>query len=310
MSTLEGFLSAGTTRDLSAAILTVASASLKVRSRLPYSTGMTMGVNPSGERQAETDVFANDAFATALVSTGKVAEVASEEMAGVVRGPGQLHVAMDPLDGSSNISTNNPLGSIFGFYSAELPCSGQRMVAAAYVTYGPLLTITFSTGGEVCTFVAVEESGTTGFVHYESGIRIPEKPEVYGMGGLRKDWVEPVQKFVSSLEERGMKLRYGGTFVGDYNQVLRYGGIFGYPSLISKPKGKLRVLFEAAPMAYVTVRAGGAASDGAQELLLVAPSKLAETTPVYLGTKSLVRELDGLFSAARAESGTAPREGS
>lgn len=95
---------------------------------------------------------------------------------------------------------------------------------------------------------------------------------------------------------RGLKLRYGGTFVGDYNQVLRYGGIFGYPALKTKPKGKFRVLYEAAPMAYITNHAHGRASDGSRDILSITPSSLAEPTPLYLGSESLVREVESLIA--------------
>jgi fructose-1,6-bisphosphatase I len=261
---------------------------------------MTRGVNPSGERQAEVDVFANQVLVSGLLATRHVAEVASEEMSEPMLGPGSIHVAMDPLDGSSNISTNNLLGSIFGFYSAKLPCSGEFLVGAAFVTYGPMLTLTFSTGGQVQTFASTEgddddgggRNGVTLFRLVESDISIPNKEEIFGFGGLRREWVDPVQRFVSSLESKGMKLRYGGAFVGDYNQVLRYGGIFGYPALKTKPKGKLRILYEAAPMAYITERARGKASDGTRDILSLVPSTLAETTPLYLGTRSLVERLE------------------
>ncbi|MDA4136215.1 MAG: fructose-1,6-bisphosphatase [Thaumarchaeota archaeon] len=296
MTILEDHLRANSPDDLALLISAIAATSVRVRDALPMSRGMTRGINPSGEKQAEIDVYANDLFATSLISTGRVKEVASEEMAEAMMGRGSVHVAMDPLDGSSNISTNNPLGSIFGLYSSKLPCSGKRMVGAAYVTYGPMLTLTYSTGGGVQTFVAVEREGRTEFTLLETGLRIPEDPEVFGFGGQRREWIEPVERFVASLEDRGMKLRYGGTFVGDYNQVLRYGGIFGYPELKSKPKGKLRVLYEAAPMAYITREAHGFASDGSRDILSLSPSSLAESTPVYMGTESLVREVESMIS--------------
>ncbi len=207
---------------------------------------------------------------------------------------------MDPLDGSSNIATNNPLGSIFGFYSSALPCSGERLVGSAFVTYGPMLTFTYTTGSGVHTFVAVEGREGNPFILMEENATIPEEPEVYGLGGQRVDWIDPVERFVSSLEARGLKLRYGGTFVGDFNQVLRRGGIFGYPALKNKPHGKLRLLYEAAPMAFVTKHAGGYASDGARDILAVAPSALAETTPLYLGSAGLVREVESLIADPRA----------
>ena len=172
------------------------------------------------------------------------------------------------------------------------------MVAAAYVTYGPMLTITLSTGGAVQTFVAVESGGAYSFEQLQADVRIPDKTEVFGFGGLRNEWTPPVERFVTSLEERGVKLRYGGTFVGDYNQIVRYGGIFGYPGLKNKPRGKLRVLYEAAPMAYITWRAHGKASDGSRDILAIEPMTLAETTPLYMGSTQTVTELERALGGA------------
>jgi len=293
---LQEYLRDNVPPELASQLSAIAETSISVRRALPFSTGITRGINPFGEMQTEIDVFANEKFASTLLSTGHVAEVASEEMADAKLGGGTIHVAMDPLDGSSNISTNNSLGSIFGFYSSKLPCSGDKMVGAAFVTYGPMLTLTFSAGGGVQTFVAVENEGYDEFTLMESDLRIPDRQEVFGIGGHRREWTEPVEKFVASMEGRGMKLRYGGTFVGDYNQVLRYGGIFGYPALKKKPKGKLRLLYEAAPMAYITHKAHGRSSDGSRDILSIAPVSLAETTPVFMGTESLVTEADAWIS--------------
>jgi fructose-1,6-bisphosphatase I len=299
LTNLDTFLNGGAPDELSRLLLSIASTSLQIRRALPFTQKLTKEVNPFGERQTEIDVYANEIFASSLLATGLVAEVASEEMAESRRGPGGFHVAMDPLDGSSNIATNNPLGSIFGFYSSKLPCSGEHLVGAAFVTYGPMLTLTYTTGAAVNTFVAVEgQEGGNQFILLEQDAKIPEKPEVFGLGGQRRDWIEPVERFVSSLEERGLKLRYGGTFVGDYNQVLRSGGVFGYPALKNKPRGKLRVLYEAAPMAFITKRAGGYASDGSRDILSLAPTALAETTPLYLGSPGLVREVESLIMGA------------
>jgi len=297
LTILDEYLRVHAPEDISRAISAVAASALIIRKALPFSTGMTRGMNPSGERQAELDVYANELFATSLLATGRVAEVASEEMEHAMVGIGTLHVAMDPLDGSSNVSTNNPLGSIFGIYSKELPSSGEHLVGAAFVTYGPMLTLTFAVGKGVQTFVAVEREAGPEFILLQSDVHIPDKPEVFGFGGLRRDWTEPVERFVASLEARGMKLRYGGTFAGDYNQVLRYGGIFAYPALKNRPRGKLRVLYEAAPMAYITRQAHGASSDGSRDILAIAPSDLAETTPLYMGTQSLINEVEAMLSA-------------
>jgi fructose-1,6-bisphosphatase I len=298
LSYLDDYLRDRAPHGLSRLLLRIADTSLQVRRVLPFTTKLTKGINPSGERQTEIDVYANELFASSLLSTGLVAEVASEEMAEPRRGSGPVHVAMDPLDGSSNIATNNPLGSIFGFYRSPLPCSGQELIGSAFVTYGPMLTLTFTVGSGVQTFVAAERAEGVSFVLMEENSKIPDKPEVYGLGGERREWIEPVESFVSSLERRGLKLRYGGTFVGDFNQVLRRGGVFGYPALKGKPRGKLRVLYEAAPMALIARDAGGRASDGHQDVLGTAPASLGETTPLYLGSTSLVEELESLVAHA------------
>jgi fructose-1,6-bisphosphatase I len=298
LTNLDSFLKERAPANLSALLLNIASTSLLVRRALPFATKLTKEINPSGERQTEIDVYANEVFASSLLATGVVGEVASEEMAQAKKGSGKVHVAMDPLDGSSNISTNNPLGSIFGFYSSALPCSGEHLLGSAYVTYGPMLTLTFTTGEGVHTFVAVEGQEGNPFVLMEANAIIPETPEIYGLGGLRREWVEPVERFVASLEARGLKLRYGGTFVGDFNQVLRWGGIFGYPALRNRPRGKLRVLYEAAPMAFIARNAGGYASDGTRDVLSVVPSELAETTPLYVGSRELVKEAESLIGGS------------
>ncbi len=296
MTNLDDYLRDYTPSDLARLLSNVAATSVQVRRAFPFTTKLTREVNPSGERQTEIDVYANELFASSLLATGLVAEVASEEMAEPRRGPGRVHVAMDPLDGSSNIATNNPLGSIFGFYSSALPCSGERLVGSAFVTYGPMLTLTFTMGSGVKTFVATEGGEGNPFVLMEDDARIPAEPEVYGLGGERQDWIAPVEQFVTSLERRGLKLRYGGTFVGDFNQVLRRGGIFAYPALKHKPRGKLRVLYEAAPMALITRDAGGRASDGRRDVLSITPAALAETTPLYLGSPGLVNEVESLIA--------------
>jgi fructose-1,6-bisphosphatase I len=293
---LSAFLRKNAGPEFSSLAAAISRACLKVRDSIPSKSGMLSAVNPSGETQKAIDVYSNDLFVRTLIDTGEVAEVASEEMAEPVKGKGKLHVAMDPLDGSSNIGTNNPVGSIFGFYRSRLPCSGRNMDASLYVTYGPMLTLTLALKGGVHRFVATRAGSRTSFQLLESGLRIPAIPEVYGIGGSRKEWIPPVKKFADSLEERGMRVRYCGTFVGDFNQVLARGGVFAYPALLNRPRGKLRVLYETAPMAFVTEEAGGYSTDGTRSLLDLEPSRLSETSPAYLGSAPLVRELEALLS--------------
>ncbi len=294
---LEDFLRKKSPADMAKILLAVAGSSLRVWEAFPTVTGLAGGTNPSGERQTAIDVFANEAFSKSLIETGVVAEVASEEMKEPVRGRGRQHIAMDPLDGSSNIETNNPLGSIFGIYNSPLPCAGDRMVASAFVTYGPMVTLTFSTGGGVTRFGVVRRGPKFVFELIKEDLRMPDKAEVYGFGGARKDWIPPVERFVSKLEQIGSRVRYCGTFVGDYNQVLKQGGIFAYPALKSRPLGKLRLLYEAAPIAFITREAGGYSSDGSADILTVEPERLSSTTPVYTGSYTITKELERTVSS-------------
>jgi fructose-1,6-bisphosphatase I len=289
---LDEFLRLNAPEDLAALTLAIARATVTVWDSIPFKTGLLSVTNPSGETQKAIDVFSNDVFVEALTGTDLVSEVASEEMQEPVEGKGKVSVAMDPLDGSSNVETNNPLGSIFGFYSSKLPASGRMLSGALYVTYSTMVTLTFSFGKGVHRFVAVRDGSEMSYELLGVNLRLPAKPEVYGFGGSRKEWVPQVARFWESLEERGLRNRYCGTFVGDYNQIVARGGVFSYPALVKKPRGKLRVLYECAPMAYINEQAGGYASDGAMNVLDLEPKSLAETSPLYIGNSDLVRELE------------------
>ena len=294
---LDEFLRLNAPEDLAGLTAAIAKASIDVWENVPFKSGLLSETNPSGETQKAIDVYSNDIFVEALAATGLVAEVASEEMEEPAASKGAISVAMDPLDGSSNVETNNPLGSIFGFYSKKLPTSGRSLVGALYVTYGTMVTLTFSFGKGVHRFVAVREGNSMDFKLLGVNLKLPETPEVYGFGGTRKDWIHPVAGFWHGLEDRGLRNRYCGTFVGDYNQVLARGGIFSYPATAKKPRGKLRVLYECAPVAYINEQAGGYASDGSANILDLEPAALAETAPLYIGSAGLVRELEGAISA-------------
>ncbi len=223
---LDEFLRLNAPEDLAKLTIAAAGACITVWENIPFKSGLLLETNPSGERQKAIDVFSNNEFVEALTATGAATEVASEEMEEPVGSKGKISVAMAPLDGSSNVESNNPLGSIFGFYSERLPCSGRKIVGALYVTYGSMVTVTLTFGKGVHRFVAVREGQRMSFQLLGLDLKVPDKPEVYGIGGFRKDWIQPVRTFVDSLEGRGMRVRYCGTFVGDYNQDLARGGIF------------------------------------------------------------------------------------
>jgi fructose-1,6-bisphosphatase I len=294
---LDEFLRLNAPDDLAPLTAAIGKACITLWDNIPFKSGLLSATNPSGDAQKAIDVFSNDLFVETLTATGYAAEVASEEMSEPAEGKGRISVAMDPLDGSSNVESNNPLGSIFGFYTKGLPASGRSLAGALYVTYGNVITLTFSFGKGVHRFVAVRDGANMSFELLAVNLKLPEKSEVYGIGGFRSEWIPPVRDFVDSLEGRGMRIRYCGTFVGDYNQVLSRGGLFAYPQLLKKPQGKLRVLYETAPMAFLNEQAGGYSSDGRRNILDIEPAALAETSPAYIGSAPLVRELEKKISS-------------
>jgi len=241
--------------------------------------------NPSGQKVLAADERADELLCDAITSLDGVGEYASEERKEVVDCGEGLSVAVDPLDGSSNLVTNNIAGVIVGVYDVPLPCAGTNLVGAAYAVFGPLTTLVVADGDTVAEYV-VED----GEREDEREVELPE-PTVYGFGGGVDSWTEGFARFAGEVEHE-LKLRYGGAMVGDVNQVLHKGGIFAYPALKDRPDGKLRLVFEGAPMAYVVESAGGASSDGERSLLERQPDGLHGRTPVYVGNLSLIERLE------------------
>ena len=250
--------------------------------------------NPSGETQMAADLWADELLAERLAAVDGVGQFASEEREEVVDvGQGDYAVAVDPLDGSSNLKSNNSMGTVLGVYDAELPARGTEQVAAAYVLYGPITTMVVAQEGEATEYV-IEGDGEIRTVTED--LTLPQDPVVYGFGGRVPDWTDRFADYAHEIE-RELKLRYGGAMIGDVNQVLTYGGVFGYPELESRPEGKLRLQFEANPMAYILDAAGGASSNGAWSILEVDAEDLHERTPLYLGNEALIERLESRFSS-------------
>lgn len=249
--------------------------------------------NPSDERQLEADVWANEFLKEKVTSIEGVGEFASEEEEEVTDCGEGLSVAIDPLDGSSNIPTNNLVGTIVGIYDAELPAKGEELIASFYVLYGPLTTFTVARNGEVNEYVLEERSGDEVELHLASeDIEVPE-PYVYGFGG-NKNWTDDFRDFAERISE-DYKLRYGGAFVGDVNQVLHQGGVFGYPWRTDAPDGKLRLLFEGNPVAYIFETGGGASSNGEESLLEVEVENIHQRTPVFVGSREAIGRVEENF---------------
>ena len=287
---------APTNATVNAVLDTVARSAPDIRNGLPGRRVAIEGKNPSGESQKAADVYADELLCDRIGEISNVGEYASEERESVVDTGSGLSVCVDPLDGSSNLEPNAAMGTIVAIYDAPLPATGRDIVAAAYVLYGATTTmiVALENKDTVAEYV-IHPDGNYQIVQGE--MTIPDDPSVYGFGGRVPYWVEEFKTYVENIEsDPGMKLRYGGAMIGDVNQVLTYGGIFGYPTLTNAPESKLRVQFEGYPVGYIIETAGGASSDGQQSLLDVEKDDLHARTPVYVGNEGLIEDLEAALA--------------
>ncbi len=262
--------------------------------------------NLYGEQQLALDVLADRILRKRLDHSRVVANMMSEEMDEIIPvSPdcgGKYSVAFDPLDGSSLVDVNLAVGTIVSiFQGCDLLQQGRKQVAALYILYGPRTTLVYSVGK------GVHEFGMNMLREYtllQENITIKSRGNLYSPGGQRNLYTPGVEAFISKLEQRGVKLRYSGGFVPDINQVLLKGeGIFFYPHLQDKPQGKLRLLFELNPMAFLMEHAGGAASDGRQPILDLQPEQIHERSPVFIGCKEDVALAEELIRQMESEKG-------
>jgi fructose-1,6-bisphosphatase I len=255
--------------------------------------------NIYGEEQLTLDRSADDILKNHLQDSGFVRDYASEEQDAVMRigrGEEKYFITADPLDGSSLVDTNLAIGTIIGIHKEPILAEGRRtLVAAMYIMYGPLITMVYAAGKGTHEFVLNREGE---YVLSEDTIRLKERGDIYSLGGLRSEWTPGHMKFVEYLEKEGYKLRYSGGFVPDFNQVLiKRGGIFTYPALKKRPKGKLRLLFELQPMAFIIEQAGGLATDGIQDILSIKVENLNHRCPVYIGSRFEVEKAKEFLTA-------------
>src|SRR5271157_738022 len=243
--------------------------------------------NIYGEEQLTLDRSADEILKNQLEYSGFVREYASEERDSVIKigkGDEKYFITADPLDGSSLVDTNLSIGTIIGIHKETILAEGKRtLVAAVYITYGPLITMVYSAGKGTHEFVLNREGE---YVLSEENIILKERGDIYSLGGLRKEWTPAHLKYIEFLEKEGYKLRHSGGFVPDINQVLiKRGGIFTYPALKKSPNGKLRILFELQPMAFIIEQAGGMATDGKQDILSIKVGDLDQRCPIYIGSR-------------------------
>jgi fructose-1,6-bisphosphatase I len=242
--------------------------------------------NIYGEEQLSLDRSADIILKNQLQFSGFVREYASEEQDAVIhigKGSEKYFVTADPLDGSSLVDSNLAIGTIIGIHNGSMMGDGRNtIVAALYITYGPLITMVYSAGKGTHEFVLNREGE---YVLSQENIRLKKRGDIYCLGGLRKDWTQAHLQFVEYLEAEGYKLRYSGGFVPDINQLLiKNGGVFTYPALKKNPNGKLRLLFELQPMAFLMEQAGGSATDGKKNILDIPVDDIGQRSPIYIGS--------------------------
>jgi fructose-1,6-bisphosphatase I len=268
--------------------------------------GHTGKVNVQGETVQKLDEFANDTLIRALEGGGQVCVMASEEVEDPIPIPtrypkGKYVLMFDPLDGSTNIDVNISIGTIFSVHKrissdgtepslADCLQPGNKQVAAGYIIYGSSCMFVFTTGDGVHGFTLDPTVGEFFLSHPD--LQMPERGKIYSINeGNEAIWDERVRRWVTWLKTpdkatgRPYSSRYIGTLVADFHRTLLKGGVFAYPADKKNVNGKLRLLYEAAPMAMLAAQAGGVATTGTQAILDVTPMALHQRVPLYIGSK-------------------------
>jgi fructose-1,6-bisphosphatase I len=269
--------------------------------------GSAESENVQGEVQQKLDVVANEVIVKALDHGGRLCGMASEEEPDIIPIPegfkcGKYVLLFDPLDGSSNIDVNVPVGTIFSVVRkitrgsrAELEDvlqPGRRQVAAGYVIYGSSTMLVYTTGQGVHGFTLDPSIGE--FLLSHPNIRTPNCGRYLSVNdSYEQFWDDQVRTLMRRYrgfdgDRNALSVRYVGSLVADFHRNLLGGGIFCYPASTKSPKGKLRLLYEASPLSFVAEQAGGAAIDGANRVMDILPTELHQRTPLYIGSKSEV----------------------
>jgi fructose-1,6-bisphosphatase I len=290
------------------------------RARLINLIGMAGETNVQGEEQKKLDVLSNDIMINSLRASGKTAVLVSEENEEAIliddRHRGKYCVVFDPLDGSSNIDAGVNIGTIFGIYKirpdskgeiADVLRPGSEMVAAGYTMYGSSANLVLSTGNGVNGYTLDAALGE--FILTHPNIQIPPRGKIYSFNeGNSCYFHTPVTSYLHSIKfptngKLPYSARYIGSMVADVHRTLLYGGIFGYPDDRKSKHGKLRLLYEAFPMAYLTEQAGGLATTGRMRILDIVPTGIHERCSVFLGSRDDVSDLVKFYTDAPKENG-------
>ena len=278
--------------------------------------GPTGSHNIQSEKQQKLDVYANEKFINTLVNRNIVCGIASEEEESFItinsndkNNQNKYVVLIDPLDGSSNIDVNVSVGTIFSIYrrQSELGSevnindflqSGRMQVAAGYIIYGTSTMLVYTTGSGVNGFTLNPAIGT--FYHSHSDLKIPKSGNIYSINeGNYLQFPDFVKKYIKFCQEekneRPYTSRYIGSLVSDFHRNMIKGGIFMYPETAKNPKGKLRLLYECNPIAFICEQAGGLAVNGNKNILDIQPKSLHQRTPFYCGSEEMIKDLQNFI---------------
>ncbi len=303
-------------QDISAIMNRIALAAKLVSRRLSRAglmagaLGFTGETNVQGESVKKMDIYANDVFISVFKQSGLVCRLASEEMEKPYYIPencpiGRYTLLYDPIDGSSNVDINLNVGSIFSLRqqqgedlneeAQDLLQDGDKQIAAGYVLYGPSTVLVYSIGQGVHSFILDPSLGE--FILAEENITIPQHGPVYSVNeGNYWQWEESIREYIRYVHRHdGYTSRYSGALVGDFHRILLQGGVFLYPGTVKQPEGKLRLLYESAPLAFLAEQAGGRASTGTERLLDAVPDKLHQRTPLFIGSQEDVQLVESFI---------------
>lgn len=259
--------------------------------------------NVQGEIQQKLDVFANETIVKAMDHGGRLCAMASEEEPEIIPIPDQFKcgnyvLCFDPLDGSSNIDVNVPVGTIFSVMRKitrgvrgeleDVLQPGRRQVAAGYIIYGSSTMMVYTTGHGVHGFTLDPSIGE--FLLSHPDIKIPRRGRYLSVNdSYEQYWDENVKALMRRYrgldgQQKAMNVRYVGSLVADFHRNLLGGGVFAYPANTQSPRGKLRMLYECNPLAFIVQQAGGAATDGLNDILDVIPTELHQRSPLFIGS--------------------------
>ncbi len=283
-------------QDLNEIFETIKSVAKEISEVIKYADlGYTTHENATGDTQLKLDVQSDEIITAKFKALSCVKALVSEEKDEIlpINTNGKFIIAYDPLDGSSLVDVNFAVGSIFGIYKNEL--KPQNLIAAAYSIYGPRLELVINDKkGAKPKFYRLGKDGNFKFV---KELELAQKGKLNATGATQKGWSQTHRAFIKELFDEGYRLRYSGAMVSDLHQILlKGGGLFSYPATSDHPNGKLRLLFEVLPFAFIYENAGGATSDGKSDTLFeVNITKTHQTSPCFFGSASEIALLHKFY---------------